>query len=188
MQSKQKCCHALICAAVPIGPTVCVNVLSALLGPFIFLLCVDANEASGHGNPMFLKSQHLFAVGDCTNLCFINRQKLPESLQVIRPSLEICRGRSLGVTATVGVISSGVTDPKPAWGCSSVLVKKMASLVSVQMTEALVKDISPPVESQVSSQLDCWPPECLWSRGGGTGVAEDEDRPGVGWGCTDRGA
>lgn len=104
------------------------------------------------------------------NLSFINKQKLtcrrPENLRVVRPALETCQGRSCRVRSTVGVISSGATDPKPAWGCSSVLVTGLTSLVTVQMTGALVKDISPPVESQVSSQIGCWPPESRWSWGG----------------------
>lgn len=60
---------------------------------------------------MFLKSQQLLAAGDCMNLSFINKQKLtcmwPENLQVMRTTLETCRGRSWRVRATVGVISSG---------------------------------------------------------------------------------
>lgn len=145
---------------------------------------------------MFLKSQQLVAAGDCMKLSFINKQKLtclwPENLQVMRPTLETCQGRSRRVIATVGVISGEAVDPKPARGGSSVLVTELASLVTVQMTAALVKDISPPVESQVSSQIGCWPPECLWSwegrvGGGGREVRGDlnEDRPGVGWGCAD---
>lgn len=46
--------HLLIHHAVPIRLTVYVNVLSALLGPFITSLCLDANEVSNHGNPVFL--------------------------------------------------------------------------------------------------------------------------------------
>lgn len=46
------------------------------------------------------------------------------------------------------------------------------------MTGALVKDISPPVESQVSLQIGCWPPESLGPEGGGKrwGQAESELR------------
>lgn len=177
----QSLSHLLIRAGPPVGLTVYVNVLSGLSGPFITLLCVDANEASGHGNPAFPKGQQALAAGDCVNLSFINKQKLmclwPENLQVMRPTLELWQGRSRSVRATVGVIRSGGVDSKPAWGCSSVLVAKLASLVTVQMTGALVKDSLPPVESQVSSQIGYWPLEHLWSWGGRVGEAKDEDRP-----------
>lgn len=170
-----------ICAGPPIRPIVYVNVLSGLSGPFITLLCVDANEASGHGNPVFPKGQQPLAADDFVNLRFINKQKLmclwPENLKVMRPTLAIWQARSRSVRATVGVIRSGAMDSKPAWGCSSVLVTKLASLVTVQMTGALVKDSSPPVESQVSSQIGYWPLEHLWSWGGRVGEAEDEDGP-----------
>ena len=73
--ASQKLSHLLICAVLPIGPTVHVNVLSGLLGPFINLLCADANEASGHGNPVFLKNQQLLAASDCMNLSFIKKTK-----------------------------------------------------------------------------------------------------------------
>lgn len=46
--------HLLIHHAVPIRLTVYVNVLLALLGPFITSLCLDANEVSNHRNPVFL--------------------------------------------------------------------------------------------------------------------------------------
>lgn len=87
---------SLISPASPIWPTVYVNVPSGLSGPFILCLCIDANETSGYGNAVFLKSQQLFGVGDVMNLSFINKQKLmcswPEKLQVIRPSLEVRAG------------------------------------------------------------------------------------------------
>ena len=95
----------------------------------------------------------------CMKLSFINIQKLPclwpENLKVMRTTIETYQCRSRSVRAAVGVISSGAMDPTPAWGSSSVLVTKLVSLVTVQMTGALVKDISPPVESQVSSQIGC---------------------------------
>lgn len=41
-------------------------------------------------------------------------------------------------------------DPKPPQGCSSVLVTKLASLLTLQMTGAVVKDISPPAVAKCS--------------------------------------
>lgn len=81
------------CFEPPIIPNVYVNVSSGLSGSFITHLCVDANEASGHWNPVFSKTQQALAAGHCVNLSFINKQKLmclwPENLRVMRPTLEI---------------------------------------------------------------------------------------------------
>lgn len=96
--ASQKLSHLLICAAHPVRPTVHVNVSSGLQAPFISRLCVDAYEASSHGNIVFLKSQQYPAAGDCMDLSFINKQNLtciwPENRRVMRPALETCRGRS----------------------------------------------------------------------------------------------
>lgn len=112
---------------------------------------------------------------------FINKRMLLFCGVRIHKWLYIDRSKSLEATVAVSIISSGATDPKPAWGYSSVLVTETASLVTVQMTGALVKDISPPVESQVSSQIGCWPPGCLWSWRGGEvrEGAKDKTRSGA---------
>lgn len=107
--ASQKLSHLLISAAPPVWPTVNVNVLSGLQGPFSTFLCEEANETSGQENTMFLKSQQplaLLLVTTGTVVLLINKTwcTWPENLQVMRPTSDTCRGRS---RVTVGVISSG---------------------------------------------------------------------------------
>lgn len=115
-------------------------------------------------------SSDLFLV-ECVNLSFINKQKpsrsRPENRRVMSATLETCHGESWRHSEPQ-LVSLAVKrwTPNEPGGCSSVLVTKPASLVTVQLTRALVRDISPPVESQVSSQIGCWPPELLRSWGG----------------------
>lgn len=64
-----------MCAAPPVGPSSSrINVLSGLKAPFITWLCVDASEASSHGELEVFKGQKLQANGDCMNLCLSNKE------------------------------------------------------------------------------------------------------------------
>lgn len=58
-------------------------------------------------------------------------------------------------------------DPKPARGCSSVLVKGLASLVTVQMMGggACKGYLTPLIDGRVSPQISRWPPKslCSWA-------------------------
>lgn len=148
--------HLLIYHVAPIRLTVYVNVLSALLGPIHHPpLCACQWGIKAMGTQRFYRSRSYLLLVTAQKLSFNNKQILmrlwPQNLKVRQPP-------------PPPLVSLAV-EPKPARGCSSVLVTEMASLVTVQMTGALVKDISPPVKSQVSSQIGCWPPERLRSGG-----------------------